>query len=613
MRISFAVKLGALVTLLTMTVASVALYVFYTFSHEAILDEMKGRLKDLTHIGSYLFQQEDRRLIVELGDLARRSTVPRTQEYLASMKDGEAREAIDKEKAEEFMRSPEFLRIVQVLREIQQGSTGKVVSLGELDPDFSAPIYWAYLMTSIPESRDNRVTMVLANSNYAKIDYNQDGRFDSNEGGQAIGSLYAGAYDLFGKPFDTGEIAVSPDWYSDWGGTFMTAVVPIKDAQGKVIATLGLDYLVTRQSERLQKILYVCYGIFVASLAMALIFSFLLAYIINRPINRLSRGAERISKRNFSAPIEVRSLDEFGLLADTLNGMAVEIHQYQSGLEKIVEERTKALEKANDEILKLYDSLRKENETLGAELDIARDVQMRLLPQRSELSRLKSLDIALISTPAPQVGGDYLDLILHESGAMMVGVGDVSGHGLETGLFMMMMHTAVRTLATQGQANVSDIYARVNEVAYVQARKSNVRPFMTMSLVAYDGKSGYVITGQHEDVIVVRDKQRTEILDTVSLGLPLGVVPDIAAHVQSITVRLSPGQALVLHTNGVSDVKNAQGERFGCERLSQALAASFGESAEAMQRAVFDALRAFRGGDAAFEDDVTLVILKQKE
>lgn len=618
MKNSFAFKLGVLVTLLTMTVASVALYVFYSFSREAIIDEMKGRLKDLTHIGSFLFQEEQRDTIIALSELARRSSIPRTPAFLASFKEGDSKESIPKEKAEEFMQSVEFQDIVQVLRKVQHGSSDKVIPLGNLDADFNAPIYWAYLMTSIPESKGNRITMVLANSNYEKLDQNGDGKFDSNESGQAIGSLYAGAYDLFGKPYDTGEMAISPDWYSDWGGTFMTAVVPIKNSRGEVIATLGLDYLVTRQSERLEKILYVCYAVFVAALAMSLVFSFLLSYVINRPITRLTRGAERISKRNFRTQIDVRSNDEFGLLADTLNGMAVEIHQYQSGLEKIVEERTQALGKANEEILNLYDSLRKENESLGAELDIARSVQMRLLPEQVDLNRLKTLDIAFMSIPALQVGGDYLDAVINENGSMILGIGDVSGRGLETGLFMMMMHTAVRTLINHDDPNLLDIYASINEVAYAASKKSSVHPFMTLSLVAYDGKSSFVITGQHEDVIVVRGQGRAEILDTVSLGLPLGVIPTIAGQTQALTVRLSPGQALVLNTNGVTDVKNDKGQRFSCERLADVLAACHGQSAESMRKAVSKALAEFKGAKTApeevvYEDDVTLVVLKQKE
>lgn len=607
---SFAFKLGVLVTLLTMTVASVALYIFYTFSQEALLEEMKDRLKDLTHTGTFLFQEEDRKLIEALNKIVLKNTYPRTPSFLA-MPEGSTKEALPPEKSAEYMESVEFQRIVQLMRKVQQGSSKKVSPLGDLPPDFNAPVYWAYLMTPIPESKDHRILMVLGNTNYAKIDHNNDGTFESNEGGQPIGSLYAGDYSLFGSPFDTGEITISPDWYTDWGGTFMTAVVPIKNARGKVIATLGLDYLVTRQSERLQQILHVCYGVFGGSVVMALLFSYLLAYVIDKPLTRLRRGAERISKRDFKARIDVRSEDEFGLLADTLNAMAVEIHEYQSGLEKLVDERTKALGSANEEIRSLYETLQKENESLGAELDLARNLQIRALPQRSELNKVRDLDIACSSEPAPQAGGDYFDALIDEKGGMLLGIGDVSGHGLESGLFMMMMRTAIRTLFDSDNVDILEAYARVNNVAWAQSLQGETPHFMTLSLLAYDGKSSFLITGQHEDIIVVRDEKFAEILDTVSLGLPIGIIPDIRSHLQPLTVRLSPGQLLILHSNGLSDTLNDSGERFGIDRLSTIAREHFGQPVERVHQAILAAVERFRNGQP-LSDDVTLVVLKQK-
>lgn len=607
---SFAFKLGVLVTLLTMTVASVALYIFYTFSQEALLEEMKDRLKDLTHTGTFLFQEEDRKLIEALNKIVLKNTYPRTPSFLA-MPEGSTKEALPPEKSAEYMESVEFQRIVQLMRKVQQGSSKKVSPLGDLPPDFNAPVYWAYLMTPIPESKDHRILMVLGNTNYAKIDHNNDGTFESNEGGQPIGSLYAGDYSLFGSPFDTGEITISPDWYTDWGGTFMTAVVPIKNSRGKVIATLGLDYLVTRQSERLQQILHVCYGVFGGSVVMALLFSYLLAYVIDKPLTRLRRGAERISKRDFKARIDVRSEDEFGLLADTLNAMAVEIHEYQSGLEKLVDERTKALGSANEEIRSLYETLQKENESLGAELDLARNLQIRALPQRSELNKVRDLDIACSSEPAPQAGGDYFDALIDEKGGMLLGIGDVSGHGLESGLFMMMMRTAIRTLFDSDNVDILEAYARVNNVAWAQSLQGETPHFMTLSLLAYDGKSSFLITGQHEDIIVVRDEKFAEILDTVSLGLPIGIIPDIRSHLQPLTVRLSPGQLLILHSNGLSDTLNDSGERFGIDRLSTIAREHFGQPVERVHQAILAAVERFRNGQP-LSDDVTLVVLKQK-
>lgn len=607
---SFAFKLGATVTLLTMAVASVALYIFYSFSQDALLEEMKDRLKDLTHTGTFLFQEEDRDVIEALTHLVLENTYPRTTAFL-DMPAGSTKEALPQEKSEELQQSVEFQRIVQVLRQVQQGSTKDVKPLGNIAPDFSAPVYWAYLMTPLPESKDFRVMMVLGNSNYAKIDHNNDGKIESNEGGQPIGSLYAGDFDLFGRPFETGEISISPDWYTDWGGTFMTAVVPIKNTRGKVIATLGLDYLVTRQSERLKEVLRVCYQIFTGSVIMALLCSFLLAYVIDRPLTRLRRGAERIGKQDFKAHIDVRSEDEFGLLADTLNAMAVEMHAYQSGLEKLVDERTRELGKANDEIVTLYETLRKENESLGAELDLARTLQIEALPKRSELSRISQLEIAYSSEPARQAGGDYFDVIIRETGSVLLGIGDVSGHGLETGLFMMMMRTAVRTLLSEDSVELIGAYARLNSVAYQQAQQSATPNFMTLSLMTYDGKSTFSITGQHEDILVVRDKNVAEILDTCSLGVPIGVIDDVSELLQPLTVRLSPGQMMILCSNGVTDATNSEGERFGIERLGDIAKQYFGQPPERVQNGLLEALAAFRNG-AALDDDVTLVVLKQR-
>lgn len=607
---SFAFKLGATVTLLTMTVASVALYAFYTFSQEALLEEMKDRLKDLTHTGTFLFTHEDREIIEALSDLVLANTYPRTPSFL-DMAEGSTKEALPPETSSEYMESAEFQRIVQVLRQVQMGSTKEVTSLSFMKPSFSAPVYWAYLMTPLPESKNFRVMMVLANSNYAKIDHNNDGTFESNEGGQPIGSLYAGDYALFGRPFETGEISISPDWYTDWGGTFMTAVVPIKNSRGKVIATLGLDYLVTRQSERLQQILHVSYAVFFGSVTMALLCSFLLAYVIDRPLTRLRRGAERISKRDFKARIDVRSEDEFGLLADTLNAMAVEIHDYQSGLEKLVEERTKALGSANEEIRSLYETLRKENESLGAELDLARTLQIQALPKLAELNRLSALDIAYSSEPAPQAGGDYFDAILDDRGGMVFGVGDVSGHGLDSGLFMMMMRTAVRTLMTNEGFDLLSAYARVNDVAYQHALQSATPHFMTLSLFVYDGKSTFLGTGQHEDILVLRDETTVEILDTTSLGVPIGIIPDIQHLLQPLTVRLAPRQTMILLSNGVTDMQDARGERFGIEKVSEIARSHFGQTATTTLQAIRNALDDFRGG-GSLHDDVTVVVIKQR-
>lgn len=614
-RHSFAFKLGLLVTLLTVGVASVALWIFYSFSRQAILEEMQGRLRDVTHTGSFLLREEERQLILEMKDFILEHTYPRTPEFL-DIPTGETKESLPPELAEEFMASAPFQHLVQILRRIQRGSSSKVDGLKSLKQDGGTGpqppnIFWAYLMVPVPEVEGHRLMMFLADSNYEQIDYNGDGEIEGPESGNPIGNFYAGDYEIFGKPYDTGEIVISPGWYSDKWGTFMTAVVPIKDVNGKVIATLGLDYLVTLQSQRLDQILQICIWVFAGSLVLAILFSILLAYLINKPITRLRRGAERIGKRDYSARINVRSADEFGLLAETLNSMAVEIRDYQSGLERLVDERTRALGDAHAEIQKLFEALKRENESLGAELDVARRLQINLLPKPAELETLPGIDVAYISDPAPQVGGDYFDIIQGERGSIRIGIGDVSGHGLESGLYMLMMRTAVRTLFADDLIDITGCYTRVNQVAYRQSQQSGTRPYMTLSLMDYDGKSSYTLTGQHEDVIVLRDADTLEVVDTQNLGMPVGLVPDIKPFVDQLRVRLAPGQVLLLHTNGLTDVQNAEGERFGFDRLCAVAKAQFGQSAERIRDRILAAVRAF-AGEQPIPDDLTLVVIRQK-
>ncbi len=104
------------------------------------------------------------------------------------------------------------------------------------------------------------------------------------------------------------------------------------------------------------------------------------------------------------------------------------------------------ISQANAEINALNTRLQDENLRLAAELDVTRQLQM-LLPTAEELRQVEGLDIAGFMEPADEVGGDYYDVLQH-NGRLKIGIGDVTGHGLESGVVMLMIQTAVRTLLT---------------------------------------------------------------------------------------------------------------------------------------------------------------------
>lgn len=612
-RFRVALKLGLLVSLLTVTVAAIALAVFYTFTRHAILQEMEGRLKDVAHTGSYMFDEADRRMIMQVRDAVMAHTRHLTPQVL-KIKPDDTRPSLTPAESKKIEDTVQYQTLVQLLRRIQQGSSSAVQPMGHLKQDgghgpHPPNILWAYLMVPIPQSPDHRIVMLLVDSNYESIDYNHDGKIEGIEQGDPAGNLYAGDHAIFGKPFEDGEMHVSKGWYTDSWGTVMSAVVPIKDASGHVEATLGLDYLVNSQSHRLKQIMYISIAILIGSIVLAILFSVLLAWMINRPLRKLSMGAQRLAGRNYQYPIEVRSNDEFGLLADTLNKMAVQVKNYQQGLEKLVDERTQELGEANQEILRLYESIRQENQNLGQELGGVRRLQMALLPQKAELARFDRLDMAFYMDPASQVGGDYLDMIAASKGRFWLGVGDVSGHGLESALSTLAVRTAIRALLNGGDNSLVETYARVARAAYTQLRTATAPQHMTLNLLEYDGNASFTLTGQHEDALVVRDGNNLEVLDTFSLGLPLGLVPDLAEYLQPLTVRLNPGQLLCLYTNGLTELCNDQGEIFGQERLGELLRANYREPAQKVQQRLVEALEAFRG-EQPIEDDISFVIIK---
>lgn len=616
MKIPFAVKIALLVMLLTASISGVALSVFYHYSAAALVEEMQGRLQDLAHTGAHLFREQDRELIALMHEFLLEETEPRTRALLDIPESG-TNESLPPERSKALHNTEEFQYLVQLLRQIKRASSPRVEGLRLLEQDDGQGdeppnIFWAYLMVSVPEAPEHDVVMFLADSNYSEMDYDGNGVIHETEAGNPIGNLYAGDPEIFGLPFSTGEMTVSEGWYTDRWGTFMTAVVPIKDADGKVIAALGLDYLVTHQFLKLKQIMLICFYIFGASQVIALLFSLLLAYMINRPLTRLRLGAERIRQRNFGHRVDVRSNDEFGLLADTLTAMALEMRDYQAGLETLVEQRTGELEEANREVLKLYESTRQENQSLGQELDVARRLQVGMVPGPDQLRRIDGLDAAVLMQPAPQMSGDYLDVLPDGQGSFVFVLGSVSGHGLDTGLHMLMARTALRVFWQKPRETLEQTCQAFNRLLLDQFSQARDDRHMTATLARFDGRDSFTVVGQNQDILVARGEGNVELVDTVSLGVPLGVREDISEQLHSLQIRLDPGQVMVLCSDGLLAAENADGALFGVERLQAVMAQSWRNSAAVIRDRIREAVAAFQG-ELAATDDISLLVIKRKQ
>ncbi len=271
----------------------------------------------------------------------------------------------------------------------------------------------------------------------------------------------------------------------------------------------------------------------------------------------------------------------------------------------------KQVEDAYAEIQKLNEQLKRENLRMGAELEVARRLQQMVLPMPEELTRIPGLEIVGYMQPAEEVGGDYYDVLHCQQGRVCIGIGDVTGHGLESGVLMLMTQTAIRTLVDRGETDPVIFLNTINRVLYQNIQRMGVDRSLTLAMVNYQNGQLRII-GQHEEALVVRRDGRIERMDTMELGFPLGMVDDIRQWVAEATMTLAPGDGVVLYTDGITEAQNATNHFYGLERLCAVISANWRDaSAEAVKEAIVADVRAFVG-DAQVYDDVTLVVLKQQ-
>jgi len=280
---------------------------------------------------------------------------------------------------------------------------------------------------------------------------------------------------------------------------------------------------------------------------------------------------------------------------------------YQT-LEQKVQERTAQLGQANQEIMLLNERLKAENIRMSAELEVTRKLQQMVLPKPAELSQVSGLEIASFMEPATEVGGDYYD-ILNYNDRVLIGIGDVTGHGLESGVLMIMAQTAVRSLLENGETDLTRLLTVLNRTIYRNIERMDLNKNLTLILLDYqDGTLRF--SGQHEEIIIVRAGGMVEEINTIDLGFPIGLELNVADFMAEDRVQLQPGDVVVLYTDGITEAPNMQGEEYGIARLIAEVKKNYHLSAEEIKQRIIADLQQHIGEQRIY-DDITLLVLKK--
>ncbi|PSB12394.1 response regulator receiver protein [Pleurocapsa sp. CCALA 161] len=266
------------------------------------------------------------------------------------------------------------------------------------------------------------------------------------------------------------------------------------------------------------------------------------------------------------------------------------------------------LAQANQKISQFNNCLQVENTRLSSELEVNQKLQKMLLPKEKELQQIEALEIAGFSEAAAEIGGDYYDVVQHQ-GRIIIGIGDVSGHGLESGVLMLMVQTAIRTLIENNETDPKRLFEVLNRTIYKNVQRLNSDKNISLSLVDYY-EGVLSISGQHEEILLSR-QGKIERIDTVDLGFPLGLAESIADFVFETKIPLGKSDVAILYTDGITEAENSQGIHYGLEQLSAVVQQNWQQSAQDIRQAVIQDLRSHIGIEQVY-DDITLVVLKRK-
>jgi len=362
----------------------------------------------------------------------------------------------------------------------------------------------------------------------------------------------------------------------------LVASVPVvhKDGQilGRVIVGFRKHYL-DAMVARLRDDFVLLTGILLAAGIASIL---ILMSLLLRPVAVLRRGLERIGRGDLDTPLQIKDRTEFGLLAESVNGMA---RQLKAG-------QTEMLEK----------------ERLDHEMDLAHSMQQSLLPEGTV--RRGELRCSGTYRAATKVGGDFFDVFDLPDDKVGVVIADVSGKGLRGCLVTSMLAVLIRSLHEQ-YASPSRLLIELE-----QSLGNFLAPgmFVTIFYGTLDPASGAMTYASAAHCPLLIHRARSGQVEWYrTKGIPLGAVRGgaLARTLEDQTVTLDPGDTMLLYTDGLNEAWHPQREEeFGFERIAEIVAREAGKGGASVLAAVERAAREWTAPEPA-GDDLTLLVIER--
>ena len=368
----------------------------------------------------------------------------------------------------------------------------------------------------------------------------------------------------------------------------ITTMVPVKDSAGNCVAILCMQRPANElnQARRPYLINVAVLAVLLCVISSLLITVFIRGKLIG-PIKKVSAEATRFANEN-SKGEELGAVSRFSVLSD----LSMSIDTMETNME---------------EYMKNLTAVTAEKERIGAELNFAKDIQEKSLPNvfpafpdRTEFDLFASMD------PAKEVGGDFYNFFLIDDDHLALVIGDVSGKGVPAALFMMVTNILI-TIRTRMGGTPAEILEFVNNEL---CEHNEAEMFCTIWLAIVEISTGKVIEGNagHENPVIYRKGGKYEEHKTrhnVAVGTMEGM------KFRNNEFELAPGDKIFTYTDGVPEATNAHEKMYGMTRLVDMLNSLTNQNMCQTAAGVRRDVDAFVG-DAPQFDDLTILGFEYK-
>lgn len=256
-------------------------------------------------------------------------------------------------------------------------------------------------------------------------------------------------------------------------------------------------------------------------------------------------------------------------------------------------------------LIRRFSLARQEETRLSSELESAHSIQRTLVPPIS--ASFSGYDLNGLSLPSEEVGGDLVDVVVLPNRSILAYIADVSGHGLQAGILMGMVKTAVRSILLESHDDpallLTILCDRLNR-ALPTVKEPHMYATLSAICLAPDGRVQYTLAG-HPSILYYQASSRTVQALTCN-QLPVGLLP-VDAYISN-SLQIEQGDLLAIATDGILEVANTQQEEFGSDRIATLLTQMSRQDLGSIRDSIVSAAQAF--GKQA--DDQTILLIRRE-